>query len=134
MVEPMATDFSASDGGFPASADAIPPASAAVDRLGPVSVVHISGEVDMISRAAVERVVNRTVDGHPETVVIDLSGVTFFGSSGLQMLAQARAHAAASHVALRLVASSRKVLRPLEITGMTVAFAVYATVADAVSG
>jgi anti-sigma B factor antagonist len=128
MVESMG-----SDGGFPTSADAIPPAMAAVDMMGAVSVVHVSGEVDMISRDAVERVLSRAVDGHPEAMVIDLSDVTFFGSSGLQMLAETRAHAAASHVPLRLVASSRKVLRPLEITGMTVAFTVYDTVADAVS-
>jgi anti-anti-sigma regulatory factor len=49
------------------------------------------------------------------------------------LLAEARAHAAANKVALRLVASSRKVLRPLEITGMTAAFPVYATVPEAVS-
>lgn len=129
MVEVMG-----SDGGFPTPADAVPPALAAVDTMGPVSVVHVSGEIDMTSRDAVERVLTRTVDGHPEAVVVDLSDVTFFGSSGLQMLAEARAHAAANAVPLRLVASSRKVLRPLEITGMTTAFPVYASVAEAVSG
>jgi anti-sigma B factor antagonist len=125
--------FMGADGGFPTPADATPPALAAVDNLGPVAVIHVSGEIDMTSRDAVERVLTRTVDGRPETVVIDLSEVTFFGSSGLQMLAEARAHAAANKVALRLVASSRKVLRPLEITGMTAAFPVYATVPEAVS-
>lgn len=115
-------------------ADAAPPALAAVDTLGPVSVVHVSGEIDMTSRDAVERVLTRAVDSRPETVVVDLSDVTFFGSSGLQMLAEARAHAAANQVTLRLVASSRRVLRPLEITGMTMAFRVYASVAEAVDG
>ncbi|MFI9383417.1 STAS domain-containing protein [Kutzneria sp. NPDC052558] len=129
----MANDFSASDGDLPTPADATPPATAAVDTLGPVSVVHVSGEVDMTSRDAVERVLTRTVDGRPEAVVIDLSEVTFFGSSGLQMLAEARVHAAAVHVPLFLVATTRRVLRPLEITGLTMAFTVYATVADAVS-
>lgn len=123
-----------SDGVFPTPADAIPPALAAVDTLGPVSVVHVSGELDMTSRDAVERVLTRAVDSRPETVVVDLSDVTFFGSSGLQMLAEARVHAAANQVPLRLVASSRRVLRPLEITGMTLAFRVYASVAEAVDG
>jgi anti-sigma B factor antagonist len=127
-------EFMGSEGSSPTPADAAPPAMAAVDTMGRVSVVHISGEIDMTSRGAVERVLTRTVDGRPEAVVVDLSGVTFFGSSGLQMLAEARAHAAANAVPLRLVASSRKVLRPLEITGMTTAFPVYASVAEAVSG
>jgi anti-anti-sigma factor len=126
--------FMGSDGGFPTSADAVPPALVAVATIGPVTVVHISGEIDMTSRDAVERVLNRTVDNRPEAVVVDLSAVTFFGSSGLQMLAEARAHATAHEVPLRLVASSRKVLRPLEITGMTTLFAVYASVTEAVSG
>jgi anti-anti-sigma factor len=123
-----------SDGVFPTPADAIPPALASVDTLGQVSVVHVSGEIDMTSRDAVERVLTRAVDGLPEVVVVDLSDVTFFGSSGLQMLAEARVHAAANQVPLRLVASSRRVLRPLEITGMTMAFRVYGSVAEAVDG
>jgi anti-sigma B factor antagonist len=126
--------FMGSDGLFPTPADAAPPALAAVDTMGPVSVVHVSGEVDMTSRDAVERVLTRAVDGRPEAVVVDLSEVTFFGSSGLQMLAEARAHAAANQVPLRLVAASRRVLRPLEITGMTTAFRVYPSVAEAVAG
>ena len=121
------------EGDFPTPAAATQSASAAVDAMGPVSVVHVSGEIDMTSRDAVERVLNRTVDGRPDAVVVDLSAVTFFGSSGLQMLAEARAHAAAIAVPLRLVASSRRVLRPLEITGMTTVFPVYASVAEAVS-
>lgn len=114
-------------------ADVSPMASATVDAVGPVRVVHVSGEIDMTSRAAVERVLTRTVDDHPTAVVVDLSGVTFFGSSGLQMLAEARARASANAVTLRLVASTSRVLRPLEITGMSMVFPVYASVAEAVS-
>ena len=119
--------------GLPTPVDALPAALAAVDTMGPVVVIHVSGEIDMSSRDAVERVLTRTVDGRPDSVVIDLSDVTFFGSSGLQMLAETRARAAASEVPLRLVASSRKVLRPLELAGMTAVFPVYATVAAAVA-
>jgi anti-anti-sigma factor len=126
--------FMGSDGGFPTPSDSAPPALAAVDTLGSVSVVHVRGEIDMTSRDAVERVLTRAVDSRPTVVVVDLSEVTFFGSSGLQMLAEARVNAAANQVALRLVASDRKVLRPLEITGMTTVLPVYASVADAVSG
>jgi anti-anti-sigma factor len=122
-----------SEGGFPTPADAMGPASAAVDTMGAVSVVHVAGEIDMTSRDTVERAVNHALDGHPDAVVVDLSAVTFFGSSGLQMLAEARAHATASAVPLRLVACSPRVLRPLEITGMTTLFPVYASVAEAVS-
>lgn len=125
--------FVGTEGGFPSPAGAAGMASATVDAVGAVSVVHISGEIDMTTRDSVERVVTRTVEDRPAAVVIDLSGVTFIGSSGLQMLAETRSHAAANAVPLRLVASGPRVLRPLEITGMTTVFSVYASVAEAVS-
>jgi anti-anti-sigma factor len=110
------------------------PALAVVDTVGAVAVVRVTGEIDMVSRDAVERTVNRALDGDAEAVVVDLTGVTFFGSSGLQMLAEARQHARARAVPVRLVVSSRRVLRPLEITGMTAIFPVHASVEDALSG
>jgi len=53
-----------------------------------------------------------------ERVVLDLSEVSFLGSSGLAVLVEARDQAQQGGHALRLVCSSRIVLRALEATGL----------------
>ena len=53
-----------------------------------------------------------------ERCVLDLSGVSFLGSSGLAVLVEARDQAQRSSGELRLVCSSRIVLRALEATGL----------------
>jgi anti-anti-sigma factor len=122
------------DGEFPTPSAAGSRGQAAVEAIGSTTVVHVSGEIDMTSRDAVERSLNRVIDGRPDAVVVDLTDVAFFGSSGLQMLVEVRRRAQELGVSLRLVANTRKVLRPLEITGMTSVFPVRQTVAEAVSG
>jgi anti-sigma B factor antagonist len=57
-------------------------------------------------------------DGALETLVLDLSGVTFLGSAGLAVLADAHNSASQRDVVLQVVASSRMVLRPLQVTGL----------------
>jgi anti-anti-sigma factor len=50
--------------------------------------------------------------------VCDLTGVEFFGASGLAVLAETASLTADAGVALRLVADHRAVLRPLQLTAM----------------
>lgn len=56
--------------------------------------------------------------GNRRRLVCDLTGIEFFGASGLAVLAETAALAAGAGVALRLVADSRAVLRPLQLTAM----------------
>jgi anti-anti-sigma factor len=64
--------------------------------------------------------------------VLDLSGVTFLGSAGLAVLAEARNLAVASAVQVRVVAVSRTVLRPMEVTGLDKVLTVVPDVATAI--
>jgi anti-sigma B factor antagonist len=84
------------------------------------SVVHVSGDVDMLTAPVFARHVRQQLrsDGQARSLVIDLTGVTFLGSAGLAVLAEARTTAEKQDVVLRVVAATRLVLRPLQVTGL----------------
>jgi anti-sigma B factor antagonist len=66
-------------------------------------------------------------------LILDLSGITFLGSAGLAVLAEARNLALARAVNVRVVAQSRTVLRPMEVTGLDKVLTVVPDVATALS-
>jgi anti-sigma B factor antagonist len=66
-------------------------------------------------------------------VVVDLSGVTFLASSGLAVLIRAAHRATEQNRRVRLVAPTRAVTRPLELTGADQLFVLHAAVDDALA-
>ncbi|ONI80498.1 hypothetical protein ALI22I_45180 [Saccharothrix sp. ALI-22-I] len=96
-----------------------------------VLVVDVSGEVDMATAPLVEEFVLRTLDDAVRTLVVDLSGVTFLGSTGINLLISLRAACEEAGTALRLVANTNAVLRPLEVTDLTSHFTIIAAVDEA---
>ncbi|MFJ8962454.1 STAS domain-containing protein [Lentzea sp. NPDC102401] len=104
-----------------------------VDHDG-VAIVVLTGEVDMVTEvdplAGAIAAVKRTSAG----LVIDLNAVTFFGSSGINLLVAARQHARLMGVPFAVVADRPAVLKPLEITGMDVCLALFPSVPDALAG
>lgn len=84
------------------------------------STVRLSaaGEVDSSSapvlRSEIDSVLNRPV----EQIVLDLDEVSFLDSAGLSTLASAHRRAAERGVRLRVLASGRAVIRPMQITGL----------------
>ncbi|MBV8931831.1 MAG: anti-sigma factor antagonist [Kutzneria sp.] len=91
--------------------------------------VHVAGEVDMATVPTVSEALQQVISTNPSAVVLNLTKVDFLGSSGLQMLIEARRDADAAQVRLVLVTQSRAVLRPMEITGILDAFTVLPSVA-----
>jgi anti-sigma B factor antagonist len=78
-------------------------------RTGPVSVLTVSGEIDLASgprlRAALDEILD---DPGPAAtaiagIVVDLTAVTFLGSAGLAVLVDAHEHAAQRGIALKIV-------------------------------
>jgi anti-sigma B factor antagonist len=92
-------------------------------------VVVVAGEVDMLTspqlRMAIDEALAKLAD---RALVIDLTGVTFFGSPGLQVLAVAaiRVRRAGEEAALRVVAT-HVALRPIQITGLDSVVRLYDT-------
>lgn len=103
-----------------------------VTRPEPDSVVlHVEGEVDTLTAPLFDSAVKMQLDAAPPYLVLDLTGVSFLGSSGLAVLIRAAADSAERDIRLALVTESRAVLRPLEVTGTAEGFTIYASVATA---
>ncbi|HEY1973146.1 MAG TPA: anti-sigma factor antagonist [Pseudonocardia sp.] len=96
-------------------------------------ILRAAGEIDIISAPTLRDVLLPAVAAAP-LVVLDLSDVTFLGSSGLAVLVEARDHARQGDRELRLVCTTRIVLRALEATGLRELFVVAGDVPSALAG
>jgi anti-sigma B factor antagonist len=81
-------------------------------------LLTVSGEVDSSTAPRLREVVDAAFADRVPALTVDLDGVTFLDSAGLCVLAGAHRRAAEGGVLLRVVASSRAVIRPLQITGL----------------
>jgi anti-anti-sigma factor len=98
-------------------------------------VVHVTGELDMVTAPALRAVVTEVFDDGllaGRTLVFDLTSVDFMGSSGLGVLAEAVQRAEAAGLPpIRVVLASRAVRRAVEVTGMDAVLAVFPDLATA---
>ncbi|MFB6517130.1 STAS domain-containing protein [Streptomyces sp. NPDC056401] len=89
-------------------------------------MVRLTGEMDISRvdevRALLLEAMTRT--GGRADIVVDLSGLTFCDSAGLNLLLRARLQTEESGRTLRLAAPSAQMLRLLEITGSLALFPV----------
>jgi anti-sigma B factor antagonist len=97
-------------------------------------VVEVGGEVDMLTSPQLRAAVLEQFEAEGvHTLVLVLDGVTFLGTSGLAVLIEVREAAQTADVALRLVCTARRVLRPLTIAGLVPLFDVYETLDGALA-
>lgn len=92
--------------------------SVTVSRAGPVVHVTAVGEVDSTSAPVLREHLEALLDGDVREFTVDLGQVTFLDSAGLCVLAAAHRRAVRQDVTMRVLASSRAVIRPLQITGL----------------
>ncbi|GGT87431.1 anti-sigma factor antagonist [Streptomyces sp. QHH-9511] len=108
------------------------------DEQGPWTVLHVRGELDLVSSPTVRRRVHDAVAGGRHDVVLDLAGVDFCDSSGVGVLIASRRLMRSCGGRLRLVLPARGALegshvnRVLAALGVRRLFDVYADAADAV--
>lgn len=98
---------------------------------GQVAVVHVSGELDMATVGDLHAALDGALELSAAGVILDLSGVAFFDSSGLHALDEIRQAAAAHEAPLALVCPQERLMRLFEITELKDLFTFYPTVADA---
>jgi anti-sigma B factor antagonist len=98
------------------------------------ALLWVTGEVDMLTSPALHSGVADALALGPRLLVIELDGVEFLGTSGLAALFEARDEASQQGAELRLVCSSRRVLRPLEIAGLIDLFHIAESVPTALAG
>lgn len=98
-----------------------------------VLLMTITGDIDMVTAPELNRHVENATRFRPAHLVLDLSGVTFLGTTGIQILITARDDTNSGRPQLRLVipADHRVVMRPLTVLGVLPLFPVCPTVPDA---
>ncbi|WP_020422888.1 STAS domain-containing protein [Amycolatopsis sp. ATCC 39116] len=101
-----------------------------VDVLDREVVVRVAGDVDLESATHLEQALTESAERIPPVLVVDLTGVEYFGSAGMRVLVGLQQRCGGA-TRVRVVASDQRVLRPLEITGLTELLDIYPTVADA---
>ncbi|HEY0639449.1 MAG TPA: STAS domain-containing protein [Pseudonocardiaceae bacterium] len=115
----------------------VPPDLLAVttEVVGRTTVVRAAGEVDMATAPALQQALFDAClpARRPAALVVDLTAVRFFGSTGLGLLVVTHRRCLDRGVPLRIVAGAHAVLRPLEVTGLDLLFDVVPTLDAALS-
>jgi anti-sigma B factor antagonist len=99
-----------------------------------VAVLRVRGEIDTLTADTFAAAVTELLSARDQTLVVDLTGVTFLASTGLAVLIEAARKAEVRPHRLRLVAPGRAVRRPLEITGTDRLFEIHPDVSAATTG
>lgn len=107
-------------------------ATATTAEMDGVVVTRVAGEIDMSSVDVVAAEVTKQLDSRPAALVLDLSALTFFASSGLTMLIEKQRHAQAIGAGFIVVADQSIVLKPLEIAGIRDLLAVCRSLPEAI--
>jgi anti-sigma B factor antagonist len=89
-----------------------------VSASGSATVVTAAGEIDSTSAPILRQHLDALLDGVVGDLTVDLRRVSFLDSAGLCALATAHRRAVRQDVRMRVLASSRAVIRPLQITGL----------------
>jgi anti-anti-sigma factor len=97
-------------------------------------VITVCGEVDLHTSPSLQVGLFTHLGYTRSRLVIDLTGVGFFGAAGLTVLLAARAAATTSGIAMCLVTDARPMLRLLAVTGLDSVFDVHPDLAEALSG
>ncbi|MFD8704858.1 STAS domain-containing protein [Kitasatospora sp. NPDC059648] len=89
----------------------------AVERDGPVRIVHVVGDLDRDSADGLRGALARPVADGVERIVLDLRELEFCDSTGFNILLRARADAEAAGLRLELAGLRPVVARLFEVTG-----------------
>src|ERR1041384_766047 len=102
-------------------------ATTGVTRGDHIVVLCVAGEVDGDSAPPIYRAARRVCWSVPPTLLVDLTGVTFFGAAGLTLLTDIHRQARVAGTVLYLVAPPR-IVHLLRITGLNRTFPTHDTV------
>ncbi|MEV7099731.1 STAS domain-containing protein [Amycolatopsis sp. NPDC051045] len=100
-----------------------------LEERGEAFVLRVTGALDLALAPKLRRLVERAQRRAPSVLVIDLTEVSFLASAGMAELV--RAHRSTASIAVRVVATGRVTLRPLELTRLTDELVIVPTLAAA---
>jgi anti-sigma B factor antagonist len=101
-------------------------------RVGDISVVSVSGTVDMITAPKLEAAIGSAAKSSPSAVVVDFTAVEFLASAGMGVLVAAHGELGPA-VRLVVVADGPATSRPLKLVGIADVVDLFATLDEALS-
>jgi anti-anti-sigma factor len=100
--------------------------------LGRVAIVAMSGELDMATAPQLDEAVQAALAKKPAGLIVDLLGLTFLASAGMQLLIEICDQVTPS-IRFAVVADGPATSRPMKITGVTDVVDVFSTRAVALN-
>jgi anti-anti-sigma factor len=101
-------------------------------------LAHVSGEIDSSSagelRSELESALQLAEGQESRLLIIDLQGVTYFGSAGINAVLDCHKQGLRTGVSVRLVADNELVVRPIEVTNLDSLLDLYPSLPDALEG
>jgi anti-anti-sigma factor len=101
-------------------------------------VLQAKGEVDSSTagelNSQLDAALQLTETHVSRLLIIDLQGVTYFGSAGLNAVLDCHQRAQQAGTSVRLVADNGLVVRPIEVTNLDSVLDLYPTLPDALQG
>jgi anti-sigma B factor antagonist len=96
-----------------------------------VAVLALTGEIDAVTAGATRLKTLAAVDARPSALVLDLTGIDFFGSNGIAIVLETAQRAELRGIRFVVVAARHAVLRPLQVTGVDSRLTILPTVSAA---
>jgi anti-sigma B factor antagonist len=101
-------------------------------RVEGISVVGVTGVVDMLTAPDLEKAIAEAAKASPAAVVVDLTAVEFLASAGMGVLIAAQDELAPT-IRFAVVAEGPATSRPLKLVGVTDVVDLYATLDEALT-
>lgn len=102
----------------------------AVDHHGDTTVLRVGGVVDLATGPVLQEAIDDLLDTRPAALIIDLSGVDFLASIGLQILVATHDRLGAAG-RFAVVADGPATSRPIQLTRLDEVIALYPTLDEA---
>ncbi|MFD9890700.1 STAS domain-containing protein [Amycolatopsis sp. NPDC059027] len=83
-----------------------------------VVLLDVIGEVDLSTRPILDTALTAALHREPEVLIVDLTEVSFLGSTGLSLLVESNLAAIVGGTDLRIASHSHTVQRLLRLTGV----------------
>ena len=96
------------------------------------TVLTVAGEVDLATAPALENAIEATLGGKPSVVIIDLTQVIFWASSGMAALVGAHKRPGET-TRIMVVADGPATGRQLKVTGLDKVFSMHTTLDGALT-
>jgi len=101
-------------------------------RVDDISVVGVTGVVDMLTAPDLEKAIAEAAKSSPTAVVVDMTAVEFLASAGMGVLIAAQDELAPA-VRFAIVAEGPATSRPLKLVGVTDVVDLYPTLDEALT-